>query len=144
MSESPQRPTLATIAQSLGISASTVSRALSSQPSVSGTISATTVDRVRRAVDELGYVPNRSGAMLRTGRSHALGILVPHTSEWVVGTVHEGIDTAAAANGYVTFVANTFDDEKIQASRLSTLSQVGSGRDSVRGFPARCRRPRTD
>lgn len=125
MSDSPQRPTLATIAQSLGISPSTVSRALSSQPSVSGTISATTIERVRRAVDDLGYVPNRSGAMLRTGRSRALGILVPHTSEWVVGTVYEGIDAAAAEHGYITFVANTFDDESIQASRLNTLSQWG-------------------
>lgn len=125
MSGSPRRPTLATIAQSLGISPSTVSRALSSQPSVSGTISATTIDRVRRAVDDLGYIPNRSGATLRTGRSHALGILVSHTSEWVVGTVYEGIDAAAAAHGYVTFVANTFDDETIQASRLGTLSQWG-------------------
>lgn len=125
MSDSPRRPTLASVAQSLGISASTVSRALSSQPSVKGTISAETIDRVRRAVDELGYVPNRSGATLRTGRSHALGILVPRTSEWVVGTVYEGIDAAAAAHGYATFVANTFDDEEIQASRLSTLGQWG-------------------
>lgn len=125
MPDSLRRPTLATIAQSLGLSTSTVSRALSSQPSVSGTISTRTVERVRQAVDDLGYVPNRSGAALRTGRSHALGILVPHTSEWVVGTVYEGIDEAAAAHGYVTFVANTFDDETIQASRLSTLSQWG-------------------
>lgn len=125
MSDSPRRPTLATIAQRLGVNPSTVSRALSPKSSVSGTVSATMIERVRRAVDDLGYVPNRFGATLRTGRSHALGILVPHTSEWVVGKVYEGIDSAAAELGYVTFVANTFDDEEVRETRLGTLSQWG-------------------
>lgn len=125
MKDSPRRPTLATIARQLGVNPSTVSRALSPDPTVRRTVSRATIDRVTRAVDELGYVPNQAGASLRTGRSRALGVLVPHTSEWVVGTVYEGIDSTAADLGYVTFVANTYDDEKTRESRIRRLSQWG-------------------
>lgn len=122
---SSSRPTLVTIAEHLGVHYSTVSRALSPDPAVRRTVSDATVERVERAASELGYVSNRIGASLRTGRSHALGVLVPHTSEWVVGTVYEGIDATASELGYVTFVANTFDDEGTRQARIRRLSQWG-------------------
>lgn len=125
MTDTPRRPTLATIARHLGVHSSTVSRALSPDPAVRRTVSPATVERVELAVRELGYVPNQIGASLRTGRSHALGVLVPHASEWVVGTVYEGIDATASDLGYVTFVANTFDDEAVRESRIRRLSQWG-------------------
>lgn len=122
---SSSRPTLVTIAEHLGVHYSTVSRALSPDPAVRRTVSDATVERVERAASELGYVSNRIGASLRTGRSHALGVLVPRTSEWVVGTVYEGIDATASELGYVTFVANTFDDEGTRRARIRRLSQWG-------------------
>ena len=125
MSRSSSRPTPVTIAKHLGVHYSTVSRALSPDPAVRRTVSDATIDRVERAASELGYVSNQIGASLRTGRSRALGVLVPHTSEWVVGTVYEGIDAAASELGYATFVANTFNDEDTREARIRKLSQWG-------------------
>ncbi|WP_161958400.1 LacI family DNA-binding transcriptional regulator [Ornithinimicrobium cavernae] len=118
-------PTLATLARRLGVHVSTVSRALSNDPGVRGTVSPATVARIRAVATEIGYVPNRFGASLRTGRSRALGVLVPHTSEFVVGAIYEGLDTAAAELGYATFVANTFDDPRVRSVRMAHLRQWG-------------------
>lgn len=120
-----ERINLATLARRLGVHPSTVSRALSHDPRVRATVSAATADRVQQVAREVGYVPSRAGASLRTGRSRTLGVLVPHTSEFVVGSVYEGLDAAAARAGYVTVVANTFDDPEIRETRMTHMRQWG-------------------
>lgn len=117
--------TLATLARRLGVHPSTVSRALSPDPKVRATVAAATAARIREAAEGLGYLPNRVGASLRTGRSRSLGVLVPHTSEFVVGAVYEGLDAAAAELGYMTVVANTFDDATMRRARMAQLRQWG-------------------
>lgn len=117
--------TLAALARRLGVHPSTASRALSPDPQVRATVAPATAARVREAAEEAGYVPNRVGASLRTGRSRSLGVLVPHTSEFVVGSIYEGLDAAAAERGYVTFVANTFDDPAVRAARMAHMRQWG-------------------
>lgn len=117
--------TLAELAGRLGVHPSTASRALSPDPHVRATVAAATALRVREAAERMGYVPNRVGASLRTGRSRSLGVLVPHTSEFVVGSIYEGLDTAAAERGYMTFVANTFDDPAVRTERMAHMRQWG-------------------
>lgn len=120
-----KRTTLATLARRLGVHPSTISRALSDDPHVRATVSAATAGRVRQVAQELQYTPSRIGATLRTGRSRTLGVLVPHTSEFVVGSVYEGLDAAAAELGYVTVVANTFDDMATRDSRMTHMREWG-------------------
>jgi LacI family transcriptional regulator len=98
---------------------------LSRDAEVRAKVSAATAARIRKVSEQMGYLPNRAGASLRTGRSGSLGVLVPHTSEFVVGSICEGLDTAAAELGYATVVANTFDDEGVRNVRMSHLRQWG-------------------
>lgn len=119
------RPTLADVAKAVGVHTSTASRALSADPAVRSTVSTAVAEAVARAASELGYAPNRLGASLRTGKSNTLGVLLPHTSDWVVGAVYEGLDAGAAAFGYSTFLANTFDDPDVRRERMSALAQFG-------------------
>jgi LacI family transcriptional regulator len=56
-------PTLRDVAGAAGVSYQTVSRFLN-RPE---TVSADTAVRVRRAIDELGYVPNEAARALRMG-----------------------------------------------------------------------------
>lgn len=83
----------------LGLSQTTVSRALSGYPEVK----AETRERVADAARKYGYHPNRAAIGLATGRSGAIGIIFrggaefgPHTSEFMggLGTTLEkdGID----------------------------------------------------
>lgn len=66
------RPTLKTISEISGFAVQTVSRALGDAPD----ISAKTKKRVREIADEIGYVPNRAGVRLRTGRTYVISLVL--------------------------------------------------------------------
>lgn len=73
---SPRRATLRTVAEACGLAVTTVSRALNNHDD----IALETRERVRRVADGLGYVPNRAGRGLRTGRTHVVSLVVPSHS----------------------------------------------------------------
>jgi len=64
--------TLATVAREAGVSRQTVSNALNS-PEL---LRPDTLQRVREAIDRLGYSPNRAARSLRTRTSHLVGLRV--------------------------------------------------------------------
>ena len=66
------KPTLKTISRLSGLAVPTVSRALNDAPD----IGAETKRLVRRIADEIGYVPNRAGVRLRTGRTNVLSLVL--------------------------------------------------------------------
>lgn len=68
--------TITDIAKRLGISHSTVSRALNDHPR----ISASTRDRVKRLAEEVGYLSNLPVKNLAQGRSYLVGVLIPDLS----------------------------------------------------------------
>ena len=65
-------PTLATVAEEAGVSRQTVSNALNS-PEL---LRPDTLARVQRAIELLGYAPNRAARSLRTRSSHLVGLRV--------------------------------------------------------------------
>lgn len=67
-----KRPTLRTIADITGLAVPTVSRALSDAPD----IGCDTKSRVRAIASQIGYVPNRAGLRLRTGKTHAISVVL--------------------------------------------------------------------
>ncbi|MDQ1588049.1 MAG: LacI family transcriptional regulator, repressor for deo operon, udp, cdd, tsx, nupC, and nupG, partial [Microbacteriaceae bacterium] len=64
------------VARATGVSTATVSRALRGLPNVSEKTRA----RVRTAADELGYVASSSASGLASGRTRAMGVVVPSVS----------------------------------------------------------------
>lgn len=66
------KPTLKTISRLSGLAVPTVSRALNDAPD----IGAETKRLVRRIADEIGYVPNRAGVRLRTGRTNVISLVM--------------------------------------------------------------------
>lgn len=67
-----RKPTLKTIAELSGLAVATVSRALNDAPD----IGADTKKLVRRIAGEIGYVPNRAGVRLRTGRTNVITLVL--------------------------------------------------------------------
>lgn len=65
-------PTLKTIARLTGLAVATVSRALGDAPD----LKADTKALVRRVAEEVGYVPNRAGLRLRTGRTQVIALVM--------------------------------------------------------------------
>ncbi|WP_373237612.1 LacI family transcriptional regulator [Cohaesibacter celericrescens] len=67
-----KRPTLKTISELSGFAVTTVSRALSDGPE----IGAETKKKVRKIADDIGYVRNRSGVGLVTGKSNVISLIL--------------------------------------------------------------------
>jgi DNA-binding LacI/PurR family transcriptional regulator len=89
-------PGIHEVAQLAGVSAATVSRALSGR----GSVSATTRERVVAAATELGYVVSSSASGLATGRTRNVGVVIPFLNRWFYGAVIEGAESALLEQGY--------------------------------------------
>ncbi|MCQ9130737.1 MULTISPECIES: LacI family DNA-binding transcriptional regulator [Streptomyces] len=72
MSETASRPTLEAVAARAGVSRATVSRVVNGGDGVREPL----VERVRQAVDELGYVPNQAARSLVTKRHDAVAVII--------------------------------------------------------------------
>ena len=114
---SHRRASLADLARTLGLSASTVSRALADHKDVSP---ATKV-RVRQLADELGYQPNQLAAALRRGRTNTLGVLVPHIRGHFFPLVVHGIATEAARLGFNVMMCQSNEDVDQERRNLDLL-----------------------
>ncbi|WP_174705258.1 LacI family DNA-binding transcriptional regulator [Arthrobacter pityocampae] len=84
------------VAASLGVSTATVSRALRGLPGVAEDTRA----RVTSAAKRLGYVPSSAASGLASGRTMAMGVLVPVIDRWYFSAVLEGVDRQLRAAGY--------------------------------------------
>jgi LacI family transcriptional regulator len=78
-------PTLADVAERAGVSRQTVSNALNN-PDL---LRPDTLDRVRHAIDEMGYSPNRAARNLRTRTSSLIGLRFSPAQE---GTANAAMD----------------------------------------------------
>ncbi|PZF63066.1 LacI family transcriptional regulator [Curtobacterium sp. MCBD17_013] len=104
--------TLKDVAQRVGVTAAAASMALSGHER----ISAATRDAVRRAADELGYVPSSAGRALRNQRAGAVALVVPNSSHHVFGHMYfmhvlTGMSRAASAHDAQVIVSTNADEE---------------------------------
>jgi LacI family transcriptional regulator, repressor for deo operon, udp, cdd, tsx, nupC, and nupG len=90
------------IAERTGLSKATVSRALRGLPTVAGD----TVALVRRAADDLGYIPSAAASGLATGRNQVIGAVVPVLDRWFYTHTLEGADEELRARGYDLMLYN--------------------------------------
>ncbi|MDX3579972.1 MULTISPECIES: LacI family DNA-binding transcriptional regulator [unclassified Streptomyces] len=72
MTETASRPTLEAVAERAGVSRATVSRVVNGGDGVREPL----VERVRQAVEELGYVPNQAARSLVTKRHDAVAVVI--------------------------------------------------------------------
>ncbi|MDG4804463.1 LacI family DNA-binding transcriptional regulator [Micromonospora sp. WMMD980] len=89
-----QRPTLEAVARRAGVSRATVSRVVNGSTTVAESIQ----QAVRRAVEELGYVPNLAARSLVTQRTDSVALVLPEAATRVFSDdqVFPGIIRGAA------------------------------------------------
>ncbi len=124
------RPNLRQIATELGLSVTTVSRALKDGPEVHPD----TIERVKAAANAAGYVPNLHGRALRTGLTRTLTAILPmetrnYLSDIAKLPLIEGMTLAARESGYSLSVYSTTPEEDPQEN-LARLIQLG-GADGI-------------
>ncbi|TKT69320.1 LacI family DNA-binding transcriptional regulator [Aquamicrobium sp. LC103] len=101
-----ERPKIKDIAQRLGVSPATVSRALAD----TGLVAEPTLSRVREAAKELNYRPNVSARNLRTRRAMAVLMVVRDVGNPFYLEIMKGVEAAARAAGYSVLMGNTEND----------------------------------
>lgn len=97
--------TIKDLARELGISPSTVSRALRNHPD----ISQATKERVTAAAREHNYQPNQLAQSLQKKRSNTIGVIVPEIRHHFFSTVISGIEEVAYENGFTIMVCQSHE-----------------------------------
>lgn len=115
---SDKRVSLAEIAKGLGVSTSTVSRALNNHPAISKEVTAA----VKKLAAELNYVPNRMAIGLKSGKRNILGVIIPRISRNFFAVVIEGIEEHAYKNGYDIMICQSNDSENTERRIVATMS----------------------
>jgi len=108
---------LSQIAASLGVSAATVSNALSGK----GRVSAELAEKIRTIAAELGYTPSLAGRALRTGRTGVLGLVLPDIANPLFPQIAQAIEHAASRAGYGVLIADSRGDVALQTDAINRL-----------------------
>jgi len=91
------------VAELAGVSAITVSRAINQPEKVSDAVK----EKVKAAVDKLGYIPNRSASALASSRSGVIGVAIPSLSNSVFNDVLRGIYEVTGPEQYQVLLVDT-------------------------------------
>ncbi len=104
-------PTMKIIARQLGVSVTTVSRALQNHPR----IGLRTREKVQALALHLNYIPNSMAIFLKKKRTYTIGVVLPYLTEQFFSLAVSGIEDAIMEKGYNVLVVqsrNDFDREK--------------------------------
>lgn len=106
------------VARVAGVSDKTVSRVVNGEPNVT----ADTIDKVKLAIADLGYIPNLAARSIRSNRSNTIGIVTDFISTTPYsGDIVRGVQDWASANGRTVLLANTDGDPVREANVWRTF-----------------------
>ncbi|MBX2969263.1 MAG: LacI family DNA-binding transcriptional regulator [Cyclobacteriaceae bacterium] len=109
--------TIKDIARELGISPSTVSRALKDHPD----ISPDTKKAVNELAEKLNYQPNIVALSLRQSKTNTIGVIIPEIVHFFFSTVISGIEDVAYSAGYNVILAQSNESQTREISDIKAL-----------------------
>ncbi|MCL7763563.1 LacI family transcriptional regulator [Polaribacter sp. Z014] len=113
-----QKITIKTIAKELGVSTSTVSKALKD----SHEISKETKEKIQAFADYYNYKPNSLALQLRNQKTKVIGVILPKIVHHFFSTVIMGIEEGAIEKGYHIMVCFSNESYKKEVETLKVLS----------------------
>lgn len=123
-SSASRAPTLIDVARVAGVSPITVSRVLN-QPSL---VSEEAQARVRRAVEEIGYVPNMLAGGLASRSSRMVALIVPTIANSIFAETVQAITDTLAQAGYQTLLGiSAYEDAQEQRLLEAILGRRPDG-----------------
>ena len=118
----PDKVTIATVAHHAQVSRQTVSNVINSPHLVRQE----TRERVRAAIEELGYRANQAARQMRTGRSRLIAVRIEPARDgingWILDRFLHGLTEAAAPAGYRVMLYTATDDEQETALYADLLA----------------------
>ena len=105
------------VAQHLGLSVSTIGRALVDDPRISPATRA----RVHEAADTLGYVANEAARVMRGGSSKLVGLVLPDIRNDFYARIAQALSACCDREGYRLALCITEDDRDLEARQVKEL-----------------------
>lgn len=115
--------TIYDVAETAGVSVSTVSRAFHSPELVRSA----TAERVREVANELGYVPNRAARSLTTGRTSNLGLIVPDIANPFFPAMVKAAQARAGGADYAVFLLDTDENPAMEMRAIRAVAKQVDG-----------------
>jgi len=98
------------IAKTVGVSPSTVSRALHHHPR----ISEERAKQIRELARQMGYSPSVPARSLVTRDTATIGMVITHVSDPFLGRLVSGVEETAQANGYSVFLSSSYRNADVE------------------------------
>ena len=112
-----RRTSLKDLADQLGVSIATVSRALRNSHEVGEEMT----QKVKQLAKELNYRPNPFAQSLRKEAPRVIGVIVPNLVTHYYAAVLDGIEDYASKLGYSVISANSHEDHEREAQALDNF-----------------------
>jgi LacI family transcriptional regulator len=109
--------TLKEIATTLGISITTVSKALKNYPDVSEK----TKNAVKELAQNLNYTPNSFAVNLRTKESKTIGLIIPEVTHHFFSNIINAIIDEAEKNGYLVIILQSNEKLELEKKQAELL-----------------------
>jgi LacI family transcriptional regulator len=117
--------TIKDIAKELGVSPSTVSRALKDHPD----ISQETKNQINDLAKKLNYQPNTVALSLRQSKTNTIGVIIPEIAHFFFSAVISGIEDIAHDAGYHVII--TQSNESFEREVMNTKALFNSRVDGI-------------
>jgi len=112
-----KKTTIYDIAEQLGLTAATISRALNNNSK----ISKKTRDLVHATAIKMSYEQNTLARALKSGKSFNVGVIVPRMDSNFFASVIRGIEEQLYPRGYHVIVCQTHDQENLETGNINSL-----------------------
>lgn len=122
--ENRKHTSLKDLAQALGVSIPTVSRALKDSPEISRELCA----KAKKLAKEMNYRPNPFAMSLRKNAPRIIGVIVPDIVTHFFASILNGIENMAIDNGYFVIITTShesFEHEKRNIENLVNMRVEG-------------------
>ena len=128
-----KKVTLKDIAEVVGVSPSTVSRALANLPGVSEELR----QKIKDIAKEMGYIPDMAAKGLKTRQTKTVGIIIPDITNPFFTAFLKGVDSVFFSRGYKFIIGNT--DETPEREKVYIEWFLSHGVDGIISAPSEYR-----
>lgn len=113
------KPTIREVAQRARVSVATVSNALN-RPEM---VAEATLERVQRAIEEIGFIRNSAARQLRGARSPVIGLVVLYLDNPFFMEVARGVEDAAREVDHLVVLCSSAGDQRRENDHLRLLDE---------------------
>lgn len=126
------------IASDIGVSAATVSNALTGK----GRVSREMIERIQSRAEELGYRPSIAARALKSGRSGILGLVMPDLTNPLFPRIAQTLSMAADSHRFGVLIADSRGSADEQSEAINRL--IDRGVDGLLVVPQKGTSPTTE